>query len=180
MCRVVIALFALMGCGSPAYSGEEPLKVSACEVRNNPGAYNHKLIEVRGVVSRGFEDFTLDGKGCAAQNTIWLELGGTVGSNVMYCCGVTPSNKRPQPLKVEGFDTTLLENAEFEKFQKLTQPKRGYGRAEVTLIGRYFSGEKQTLPGGTFWMGYGHMGMATLLVVEEVKAVEPAAPDKSR
>jgi hypothetical protein len=46
-------------------------------------------------------------------------------------------------------------------------PKRGYGKAEVAIVGRYFSGTKQTLPGGTFWLGYGHMGLSTLLVIEQ-------------
>ena len=81
---------------------------------------------------------------------------------------------------MEGFVTTLVENAEFKKFQKLTQRKRGYGRAVVRVIGRYFSGRKQTLPGGTFWMGYGHMGMATLLVVQEVKEAGPVVAVKLR
>jgi|KBSMisStaDraftv2_1062788.scaffolds.fasta_scaffold6507564_1 hypothetical protein len=43
--------------------------------------------------------------------------------------------------------------------------------ADVTLVGRYFSGSKQTLPGGTFWVGYGQMGFATLLVIEQMKQV---------
>jgi hypothetical protein len=78
---------------------------------------------------------------------------------------------RRSSLVVEGIETQLVANTMFERFQKITMLKGGYGHAEATLIGRYFSGTKQTLPGGTFWMGYGHMGMATLLVIEQVKEV---------
>ena len=150
-------------------SAEEPVKVSVCKVLDNPAAYNHKLIEVSGDVSRGFEGFTLTDKGCKKQSFgIWLEIGGRVGSQVVYCCGVTADPKRKEPLVVEGIETTILQDRAFDTFQSLTLRKGDYGSARVTIIGRYFSGEKQTLPGGTFWMGYGHMGMFSLLVIQQI------------
>ena len=150
-------------------SAEEPIKVSVCDVLGDPSVYNHKLIEVSGDASRGFEDFTLTDKKCKKQsNDIWLEVGGRVGSQVMYCCGVTAEPKRPDSLVVEGIETTILQDKAFQKFQSLTLGKEGYGGAKVTIIGRYFSGEKRTLPGGTFWMGYGHMGMFSLLVIQQI------------
>jgi hypothetical protein len=150
---------------------EEPVKVSVCQLLEDPGRYNHRLIEISGAVSRGFEHFTLNDRSCKSRDTIWLELGGTQGSEVVYCCGVSADAKRKTALVVEGIETRLVVDAMFERFQKTTVSKRGYGQAEVTLVGRYFAGSKQTLPGGTFWVGYGHMGLATLLVIEQVKQV---------
>ncbi len=34
---------------------DERVKVSYCELKKNPAAYNHKLIEVTGFISHGFE-----------------------------------------------------------------------------------------------------------------------------
>jgi len=150
-------------------SAEEPVKVAVCEVLSDPAVYNHKLIEVSGDVSRGFEGFTLTDKGCKNRSFgIWLEIGGRIGSQVMYCCGVTAEPKRTESLVVEGVETTILQDKAFHNFQSLTLRKVGYGSARVTIIGRYFSGEKRTLPGGTFWMGYGHMGMFSLLVIQQI------------
>jgi len=150
-------------------SAEEPVKVSVCDVLSNPATYNHKLVEISGDVSRRFEDFTLTDKTCKKQSFgIWLEVGGHIGSQVTYCCGVTAEPKRKDSLVVEGIDTTILQDKVFQKFQSLTLGKEGLGGAKVTIIGRFFSGEKRTLPGGTFWMGYGHMGMFSLLVIQQV------------
>jgi hypothetical protein len=156
-----------------AAHSEAPIKVTMCEVLQNPAAYNHKLIEISGSVSRGSEDFTFHDQECQNPNMIWLELGGTTGSRVMYCCGVTTNPKRSAALKVDGIETTLVEDETFARFEKMTSRPGGYGTARVTVIGRCLSGRKQKLPGGTFWMGYGHMGMATLLVIQQVLDVAP-------
>jgi hypothetical protein len=169
-CFVAATLAMLIAWALPVFA-EEPIKVSVCQLLEEPSRYNHRLIEINGAVSRGFEDFTLSDRRCKSRDTIWLELGGTQGSEVVYCCGVSADAKRKSALVVEGVETRLVVDAMFEKFQKTTMPQRGYGKAEVTLVGRYFSGRKQTLPGGTFWVGYGHMGLATLLVIEQVKQV---------
>jgi hypothetical protein len=109
---------------------------------------------------------------CHNDNTVWLELGGLRGSEVIYCCGDNNIDKRrKEPLVVEGIETKLIEDEAFSRFEKLTNKRQGYGEAKVELVGRYFSGEQQTLPGGTFWMGYGHMGMGSLLVIQQVLSV---------
>ena len=169
--KILAVVLALYGSGQPAdvRATEEPQEVSLCEVLGDPAAFNHKLIKISGVVSRGFEDFTLNDKACRNSNTVWLELGGTRGSQVMYCCGDNNvDRKRTTPLVVEGIETTLVEDEILERFERLTNRTKSYGKANVVLIGRYFSGKQQTLPGGTFWMGYGHMGMGSLLVIQQV------------
>src|SRR5262245_59861482 len=122
-------------------TAEEPIKVSVCQLLEDPGRYNHQLIEISGAVSRGFEDFTLNDRSCKSVDTIWLELAGTQGSEVVYCCGVSADAKRKNALVVDAIQTRLVVDAMFEKFQKATMPNRGYGQAEVTVVGRYFSGK---------------------------------------
>lgn len=153
-------------------ASEQPKEVTLCGVLGDPAAFNHKLIKIRGVVSRGFEDFTLNDDSCHNRNTMWLELGGLRGSEVIYCCGDNNvDRRREEPLVVEGIETTLIEDEVFSCFERLTKRRRGYGKAQVELVGRYFSGIQQTWPGGTFWMGYGHMGMGSLLVIQQVLSV---------
>src|SRR6478672_2170732 len=89
-------------------------KVSTCALQADPATYNHKLIDVRGVVSHGFEDFTLSEARCGHGSRIWLEYGGRVNSETDYCCGVkTP---RTAALVVEGITTTLIEDGLFRRF----------------------------------------------------------------
>src|SRR6478735_7778209 len=75
-------------------------KASTCALLVDPAAYNHKVIEVRGVVSHGFEDFTLSEPSCKQSLGIWLEYGGRVDSETVYCCGVKAP--RDTALVVEG------------------------------------------------------------------------------
>jgi hypothetical protein len=178
----VLLLAAWLGLLLPqACRAEQPLPTSVCDVLKNPAAYNHKLIQVSGLVSRGFEDFSLSDAKCGAEGDgIWLELGGAKGSQVMYCCGVSADAERGRPLAVEGIETTLVQNGIFDRFQRLTLLSKGYGRVRVSLIGRYFSGKEEALPKGSRWMGYGHMGFYTLLVIQEILVAEPVetAADK--
>src|ERR1700754_3361307 len=74
-----------------------PEKVSVCRLLEDPGAFNHKLVEVTGFVSHGFEDFTLFDPSCASWPAAWLDYGGLISSNTIYCCGTTASQKRPRP-----------------------------------------------------------------------------------
>jgi len=169
--KILAAVLMLFGVAlsTDCSATEEPQEVSLCQVLGDPSAFNHKLIKISGVVSRGFEDFTLNDKSCHNTNTMWLELGGTRGSQVIYCCGDNNvDGRRSAPLVVEGIETNLVEDDVFARFERLTNRKRSYGKARVVLIGRYFSGEKQTFPGGTFWVGYGHMGMGSMLVIQQV------------
>jgi len=163
--------FALIsGCAHPVESSV-PLKASLCDILQNPGAYDDRLIEVSGKVTRGFESFTLS-DGCNIKSAhVWLELGGKTGSQVMYCCGVAVDPARKKSLVVDGIVTSLVQDARFQEFQKQTLVKTGYGQTRATLIGRFFSGRKRTYPGGTYWVGYGHMGFFSLLVIQQVVAV---------
>ncbi|AIF45954.1 hypothetical protein [Dyella japonica] len=158
---------------------EAPVQVSVCQLLEDPGRYNHALVEVTGRAGHGFEDFSLTAGHCADSvhvSGIWLEYGGTHASGTMYCCGVTRIRTRPEALVVEGVTTRLRDDKVFQDFDQIIQ-KEPYARAQVTVVGRFFSGEPRQFPRGTVWAGYGHMGLFSLLVIEQVLAVS-ALPDQ--
>ena len=151
---------------------DKPLRVSPCELKNDPGAYNHKLIEVTGFITHGFENFTIFDPECKSWPSVWLEYGGTAASGTMYCCGVTTQRVRPEPLIVENIPITLVDDERFRQFDKLIRrPPDSVVRA--TIVGRFFSGEKVTYPTRVGWAGYGHMGCCSLLAIQQVVSVEP-------
>src|SRR5215831_12283714 len=80
---------------------EEPVGVTICQLKNNPPAFNHKLVEVSGFVSHAFEDFSLFDPTCRSWPGIWLEYGGESKSGKMYCRGVTADRHRPMELAIE-------------------------------------------------------------------------------
>lgn len=163
-----------------------PDKATPCQLKSDPGSYNHKLVEVTGFVSHGFEDFTLFDPTCPSWPDVWLEYGGRVASGTMYCCGATDSRVRPQELKVEKIAIPLADNEPFRTFDKLVQ--RGPDSVlHATIVGRFFAGSDVT-PGNSL-RGYGHMGCCSLLAIQQVLSVDAqdqagldyrACPDESR
>jgi hypothetical protein len=111
LCVCAAGLVALLG--AFAHS-EEPLKVSVCQLKTDPGSYNHKLVEVEGFVSHGFEDFSLFNPTCPHWRDIWLEFGGTEKSDTVYCCGPTAGKARPKELEVEGISVPLVDDDLFK------------------------------------------------------------------
>jgi ferredoxin-thioredoxin reductase catalytic subunit len=151
---------------------EKRLKVSPCELKKDPGLYNHKLVEVTGFVSHGFENFTLFDPTCPEWPDTWLEYGGTAASGTMYCCGVTAARSRPKSLVVENIPISLVEDERFQLFDKLLQ-RSPDSVVRATIAGRFFSGEKISYPARVSWGGYGHMGCCSLLAIEQIVSVEP-------
>ena len=125
---------------------EQPEKLSACQLKNDPAAYNHKLVEVTGFVSHDFEDFTIFDPTCPSWPAIWLEYGGKAKSGTMYCCVVTADRHRPKEMKVEDVPIPLTDNEQFRAFDKLIQPPFRSDRhgaiVHATLVGRFFSGRQ--------------------------------------
>jgi hypothetical protein len=145
-------------------------KVSLCALQANPAAYNHKTIDVRAVVSHGVNDFTLSDPGCEPHSRIWLEYGGLVNSETEYCCGVK-AGPRTTALVVEGITTRLIDDALFRRFDARVRTA-GEVSFRARINGRFFAGLKQRTPKGDFWGGYGHLSCCSLLVIEQVAAVE--------
>jgi hypothetical protein len=160
---------------------EQPEKLTACQLKNDPAAYNHKLVELTGFVSHDFEDFTIFDPTCPSWPAIWLEYGGKAKSGTMYCCGVTADRHRPNEMKVEDIPIPLTDNEEFREFDKMIQPPFRSDRhgavVHATLIGRFFAGRQIKYAKETRWGGYGHMGCCSLLAIQEVKSVDPENRD---
>lgn len=176
---------AFVGCTVVAVSA---LSASLCDVTANRPAFDRKTGEVTAFVSHAFEDFTLFDPTCSSElSRVWVEYGGRFASGTIYCCGIGDERSRKKPLVVNGIVTTIVRDAKLKRFDALIQrPPDSLVRA--TLRGRFFAGEKTQLPGGTVWAGYGHFGLFSLFVIEQVLAVEPhnlsgidyrAYPDRS-
>jgi hypothetical protein len=172
--RPIVVISGLLICFSATLRCEEPVRVTACELKSNPAEYNHKLIEVTGFVSHGFEDFVLFDPGCPSWPYVWLEYGGTRKSGTMYCCGVSADRSRPKELAVEGIEVPLTTDEHFDAFDTLIHnPPDTVVR--TTLVGRFFAGKETRLPNGdvSWRRGYGHMGCCSLLAIQQVISVDP-------
>jgi hypothetical protein len=180
-CFFIIIMFSV-GCGNnfldtglqiktQEIGNDVPEKISLCDLKNNPAAYNHKLIELTGFVAQAFEDFSIFDPQCSSDQCVWLEYGGTTKSGTVYCCGETIANSRSEPLVVEDIPIPLLDDENFKTFNKLLQ-RPPDSIVHSTIQGRFFSGEKSVLPGGTFYGGFGHFGMCSLLAIQQIIEVD--------
>jgi len=151
---------------------DERLKVSVCQLKNDPAAYNHKLVEVTGFISHGFEDFGISDPACLSWPDVWLEYGGSKASDTMYCCGVVPSHTRPTPLVIDNIQVDLVADKQMGAFQKLLASLPDT-IVHATLVGRFFAGEKMEGRGPERYGGYGHMGCCTLFAIQQVLSVDP-------
>jgi hypothetical protein len=147
-------------------------QVTVCALKKDPAAFNHKLVKLTGFVSHGFEDFGVYDPQCADWPQIWLEYGGSKGSDTMYCCGISPKESRPSDVSVEGIEIPLVNDDQFQRFNQ-TIEKEYDSTTRVTIIGRFFSGKLVTYPSGrAHWSGYRHMGCCSLLAIQQVLSVE--------
>lgn len=153
--------------------GETPEKITICKLKNDPAAHRHKLVQVEGFASHGFEDFTLFDPNCPYSPMIWLEYGGTVASGTIYCWGPSDARSRAKELVVEGVSVPLVDNSLFRRFDKLIHDEADTV-AHATVVGRFFPGEREPSANGSGnWGGYGHFGCCSLLVIQQVISVDP-------
>jgi len=157
----------------PTNHQETPAEVSVCQLAADPAKYNHKLVKLTGFFSHGFEDSSVYDPACDSRFNIWFEYGGKNVTGTMYCCGVTAARERPEMIEVENISIPLLVNDQFKTFDNLLHSS-GDSIVHATVIGRFFSGEKTKVANGNErWMGYGHMGMSSLLMIQEVSNTDP-------
>lgn len=171
--RSITVIGGLLIFFSAALRCDEPVRVTVCELKANPAAYNHRVVEVTGFVSHGFEDFGLFDPSCPSWPYVWLEYGGTKKSGTMYYCGVSADRSRPKELAVEGVEVPLTTDEHFDEFDKLIHnPPDTVVR--TTLFGWFFAGKETRFPNGEVrWRGYGHMGCCSLLTIQQVISVDP-------
>ena len=145
-CCLIIFVFAAIGLGIC----EDSVQATVCEVKKDPAAYNHKLVELTGMVSHAFEDFTLFDPTCPSYPEIWLEYGEKSKSGTMYCCGVSADRHRPKELVIEDIPIPLTDDKQFRDFDKLIQPPFRSGKygamVQATVVGRFFAGRKMQYP----------------------------------
>ncbi len=180
---LLVGALAVVCCFCTASRCEEPVKVTACQLKADPSAYNHKLVEVEGFISHDFEDFSLFDLKCDRwDQMVWLEYGGQSKSDTTYCCGPTNGKSRPKELTVENIPIPLVEDEQFKQFDREIQPPFQSGKfgsiVHAALVGRFFAGTRQTYPNGSSaWAGYGHMGCCSLLAIQQIKSVSPQDQD---
>jgi hypothetical protein len=156
----------------------EPRKVTYCELAKDPAAYNHELIRITAFVTHGFEDFQIAEPNCVMPPehfSVWVMYGGKAESDTAYCCpGETGRETRADSLTVEGLQIPLANDPTFQHFTDLLKNEQDT-TVRLTVVGRFFSGAKQTINASTFWGGFGHMGCCSLFVIQRVEWFEPHA-----
>lgn len=151
--------------------------VTVCDLKNDPAKYNHVSVKLTGYFSRGFEDSTLYDPGCKSEQWIWVELGGKKSVDVMYCCGISPKPTRDEELKVEDVSLPLVDDENLKKYDEILSKGK---KVQATVIGTFFSGKKirYSKDSPEFYGGYGHMGIGSLFVVQQVISYEKAKDQK--
>ena len=127
--RIALSTFVILV--SLLCHGETPAKVTVCDLYQNAPKYDKQLVEVRGRVGFGFEDFTLNAGDCRIQEpsvydpsangwspSVWLEFGGDIGAPVTYCCG-SHDRKPGTDIEIQGIRIPVQHDIEFERFVKL-------------------------------------------------------------
>jgi hypothetical protein len=157
-----------------AQDSEAPKTISYCDLSRDPALYNRQLIRLAGTVSQEFEDFSFHDSKCGATNpnfSVWLAYGGNLRSGTVYCCpGEGGQEKKKEDSKVEGIETSLVRDRQLDKFR--ASLRRKPHKIEVTIVGWFFSGEKQTIGDKVSWGGYGHFGCCSLLVIHRVERID--------
>jgi hypothetical protein len=176
--ELIFSAILIGGCSVSMRQGGQkpslkPEKVTSCQLASNPDVYNHKLVEVTGFLSHGFENFTLFDPSCSAQTSIWLEYGGTVTSGTVYCCpGSGDRRSRPKQLRVDNIPIPLVVDKRFRELDRLVQ-REPDSVVHATIVGRFFSGQQMVAGRRDFYGGYGHLGCCSLLAIQQVISVDP-------
>ena len=120
----LLACFLLVFSINTALRGQDkseaPVKATVCQLKSDPAAYEHKLVEVTGfVMTGGREDFNLFDPACPEYPDVDLEDGGS---------------------PIENIPTRLVEDARFKQFSDLLY-REGNKMAHATIVGRFFAGK---------------------------------------
>jgi hypothetical protein len=161
---------------SSSGAAEGPRTVTFCELAKDPPVYNHELIRLTAFATHGFENFSLSEPNCPALSplfSVWVMYGGKAESNTVYCCpGEAERETRSESLTVEGLQVPLFNDLVFQRFVDLLK-KEPDTTVRVTVVGRFFSGAKQTFGGSTSWGGFGHFGCCSRFAIQRVEGFEP-------
>lgn len=147
----------------------ETLRVTTlCELVAHPADDHRQRIEITAFVSYGFEDFKLFDPRCPEEfPSVWVDYGGKLSPGTIYCCDVPTERSRDTPLVVEDIETSIVMDRNLERFDHLLQTE-GDTVVHATLRGRFFARESENVIGS----GYGHFGLYSLFVIEQVVSVD--------
>jgi hypothetical protein len=152
-------------------AAELPVDVTVGVLLANPESYHHKLIRVTGVVSHGFEDFTLKDPTGGTDDAVWLEYGGWVASDTIYCCGAIAGASRREVLAIDDIRIPLKKDKQFRRFDRLLK-RTSSSVVRATIVGRFFERKRSASPDGKTWSGYGHFGFYSLLAIQQIVSVD--------
>lgn len=155
---------------------DEAIPVSVCQLKKDPPAYNHKVVEVTGFVIHAARNFTIYDPTCPSWPAIWLEYGGSINSGTVACCKSLSDRHRAKPIVIENIPLPLTDNQLFEDFDKVIQPPFRAGQSgaveHATVIGTFFAGQQMETATEHYWGGYGYMGCCSLLAIQEIKEAD--------
>jgi len=185
---------------------EEPVEATICELSDHPRQFDSVLIQVRGYVTGGFEDFTLHdtpspfSSPCKAR--IWLEPGGDGKGPRNYAVVDTARLYNPVAewkMQSRVDSVRLVKDQPYsEMMEKLrafrsTQPDGNaceglwlcnLYQVQVTIVGRFFRAQNQGWINGQYFDGgFGHLGCCHLLVIQQITDVDAkrtAVPDEAQ
>jgi hypothetical protein len=149
------------------------VKATVCQLLSDRKAWDHKLVEVTGFASHGFEDSSFSDPECPGRyGGLWMEYGGQLTTGTVSTAG-NSTRTRPEPVVVEGISVPVVDDALFHRFDDfLHQDTRMGTSVHATVIARFFAGRIQHYPAGDLWGGYGHMGCCSLFVIQQVLSVD--------
>ncbi|MGA8034356.1 MAG: hypothetical protein WB985_00160 [Candidatus Acidiferrales bacterium] len=157
---------------SAGQSSSGPPVVAICDLLRDRAAYNRKEIEVTGIVSVEFEDFTIFDPTCDSNLQIWLEYGAKARSGVVSTA-LSGRRTAPKTFTVETIEISLDEDSTFQAFSEAIH---GHSSRDGTVVrailrGRFFAG-RIAAPSANgrriVRPGYGHMGCCSLFAIEQV------------
>jgi len=158
---------------------EGPVEVPACDLARSPKAFDGKLIRVRGTLNVYFEDFSLGIRNCDTEQGIWLAFGGDVPGIVASMANDTV-RKPGVDIKVNDVPYAIKKDDNFRRLYALIAARHGDKpayRVTATLTGMFFAGQENKLSNGTVdFVGYGHLGCCSLLMITQVSDVESVPP----
>ena len=156
-----------------------PEEISFCDLAKHPKPMDGKTIRVRGTVSAEFESFTLWTKGCETQQAIWLAFGGDV-PGIVASTANDNSRKPGVDIQINGVSYGIKKDENFRTLYALLAARHGEKaayRVTATLTGAFIAGQETKTAGGqNIFMGFGHLGCCSLLVITEVSGVESVPP----
>jgi hypothetical protein len=158
----------------------QPIKTTLCEIKKDPMAFNKKLVEVSGYATHGFEDSMFEDPACfegSGRLGIWMEYGGTVATDTMYCCGVGPGNQKA-PLTIQGVPVPLVQDDLFKRFDTMLHLRPRKDISIRAIVDARIFVAPRSVAQLTFG-GYGHMGCCMLLAIEQVVSIESKKPEPS-